>query len=177
MEDEAPSGTGVRGVATIAFGMVAAGACAYGFLLYGAFSLELAAARNEINLAHHEVAALRAQLSSVEAQANAAQEILQRTQVQLAAAQPRRELPVQLSFHEGVTRSGKVALLRNLADADLELVLEVDSPVSGEHVRRPLVINAHGMLRIGAAQGWQFAPGQIVTLNNDNYQPLVRIVS
>jgi hypothetical protein len=33
------------------------------------------------------------------------------------------------------------------------------------------------MLQIGAAQGWRFAPGQIVTLDSDKYRPIVRIVS
>jgi hypothetical protein len=119
---------------------------------------------------------LRAELSSTEAQANALQEKLQSAQARLAA-RSRRPLPIQLSFHDAVLRSGKVAVLHNLAGADLELVLEVRSPASGEHVRQSLVINAHGLLQIGAAQGLRFAPGQIVTLENDQYRPIVRIVS
>jgi hypothetical protein len=68
-------------------------------------------------------------------------------------------------------------LLHNLSDADIEVTLEVQNPASGNEVRRPLVINAHGMLQIGPAEGWRFAPGQIVSLNKDQYRPLVRIVS
>jgi hypothetical protein len=115
-------------------------------------------------------------LNSTEAQASALEEKLLSTQARLAA-QSRRDLPIQLSFHDAVRRSGKVAVLHNLADADLEVLLEMHSPASGEHVRRPLVINALGLLEIGAAQGWRFAPGQIVTLDNNQYRPLVRIVS
>jgi len=119
MADDASNGTATWKVATMALAMIAAGACAYSYLLYSAFSMELAAARYDFQLAHNEVVNLRAQLSTT----------------------------------------------------------EVDSPASGGHVRRPLVISAHGMLQIGAAQGWQFAPGQIVTLDNDKYRPIVRIIS
>jgi hypothetical protein len=176
MEDAASNGSAVWKVATIALGMIAVSACAYSFVLYSAFSTDLAAAKNDINLAHTEVVNLRAQLNWAEAQANAVAEKLLRAQARVAA-HSRRDLPIQLSFHDAGPRSGKVAVLHNLADADLEIVLEVQSPGSGEHVKRPLVISAHGMLQIGAAQGWRFAPGQIVTLDNDKYAPLVRIVS
>jgi len=176
MEDDASNGSSVWKIATIALGMIAAGAGAYSFMLYSALSTDLAAARNDSNLAHNEAVNLRVQLNSAEAQANAVAEKLLRAQARLAA-HARRDLPIQLSFHDAGLRSGKVAVLHNLADADLEIVLEVRSPASGEHVKRPLVIGAHGMLQIGAAQGWRFAPGQIVTLDNDKYQPLVRIVS
>jgi hypothetical protein len=177
MEDNASDSRPVWKLATIAFAMIALGACAYSFVLYSQFSTELAAARNDLDLAHQEVLTLRSQLSSMEAQADADQLILQSRQEPQAAARPQRDLPIELSFHDAVSRSGKVAVLHNLADADLEIVLEVESPASGEQMRRPLVINAHGMLQFGAAQGWQFSPGQIVTLNHDSYRPLVRIVS
>ena len=176
MADDASNGTATWKVATMALAMIAAGACAYSYLLYSAFSMELTAARYDFQLAHNEVVNLRAQLSTTEAQANAMEENLESSRTRFAS-QSRRDLPIELSFHDAVLRAGKVALLHNLADADLEIVLEVDSPASGGHVRRPLVISAHGMLQIGAAQGWQFAPGQIVTLDNDKYRPIVRIIS
>ena len=177
MEDDASDSRPVWKLATIALGMIALGACAYSFVLYSEFSAELAAARNDIDLAHQELVTLRSQLSSMEAQADADQLLIQSRHEHQAAAQSTRDLPIELSFHDALSRSGKVAVLHNLADADLEIVLEVESPASGEHLRRPLVINAHGMLQFGAAQGWQFSPGQIVTLNHDSYRPIVRIVS
>jgi hypothetical protein len=176
MENDASDRGTVWKVATVALGMIASGACAYSFILYSALSTELTAARIDSNRAHSEIVSLRSELSSTEAQADAVQEKLQSTQARLAA-RLRRELPVRLSFHDAVLRSGKVAVLHNLAGADLELVLEVRSPASGEHIRRPLIINAHGLLEIGAAQGWRFATGQIVTLENARYRPIVRIVS
>jgi hypothetical protein len=176
MEDDASNGSSVWQAATLALGLIASGVCTYSFILYNSFSTELAAARIDSNLAHSEIVSLRSELSTTEAQADAVQEKLQSTQARLAA-RLRHELPVRLSFHDAVRRSGKVAVLHNLAGADLELVLEVSSPGSGEHIRRPLVINAHGLLEIGAAQGWRFTPGQIVTLENDRYRPIVRIVS
>jgi hypothetical protein len=175
VEEEVSNGDGVWRVATIALGMIAAGACAYSFMLYSALSTDLAAARIDRNLTHNEVVHLRAELISAETLADSLQQKLQSAQARLAA-RSLRELPIRLSFHDAL-RSGKVAVLRNLTNADLEVVLEVRSPASGEHVRRALVINAHGLLQIGVAQGWQFAPGQIVTLEKDQYRPIVRIVS
>jgi hypothetical protein len=176
MDDDASNDSSTWRVATIALGMIAVGACAYSFMLYRALSTDLADARIDGRLAHNEVVNLMAQLNSTEAQANAVHQELLSTRARLAA-QSRRDLPIRLSFRDAVLRPGKVAVLRNSADADLEVVLDVHSTVSGEHVRRPLVITAHGLLEIGVAQGWQFAPGQIVTLENDHYRPIVRIIS
>lgn len=175
MQDCAPSNSAVWKIAAIAFGMIAVGACSYSFMLYAALASDLAAAKNDARFAHGEVTNLNAQLRILEEQVEAQQEQLQGERAQLAAAS-RRNLPIQLTFHEA-GRSGRVALLHNLSDVDIEVTLEVQNPASGNEVRRPLVINAHGMLQIGPAEGWRFAPGQIVSLNKDQYRPLVRIVS
>ena len=175
MQDGVSNGSGVWKVAAISFGMIAVGACAYSFMLYGALASDLAAAKNDVRLAHNEVANLNTQLRLMEEDLEGQEQQLHREQERRAALSL-RNLPIELTFHEA-GRSGKVALLRNLSDADIEVVLEVQNPVSGQHARRPLVINARGMLEIGPAEGWQFASGQIVSLNKDQYRPLVRIVS
>ena len=175
MQDDASNGSTGWKAAAITFGITTLGACAYGFVLYSALASELAAARNDVGLAHNEIANLNTQLRLMEEQAETQQHQLQGEQARLGA-QSRRNLPIELTFHEA-GRSGKVALLHNLSDADIEVMLEVQTPASGNHIRRPLVINARGMLQIGPAEGWQFAPGQIVSLEKDKYQPLVRIVS
>lgn len=174
MQGNAPTNSAVWKIAAIAFAMIAVGACCYSFMLYDALASDLAAAKNDVRFAHSEVTNLNAQLRILEEQVEAQQEQLQGERAQLAAAS-RRNLPIQLTFHEA-GRSGRVALLQNLSDADIEVTLEVQNPASGNEVRRPLVINAHGMLQIGPAEGWRFAPGQIVSLNKDQYRPLVRIV-
>jgi hypothetical protein len=175
MQDDASKSSRVWKVAAIAFGMIALGACAYSFMLYGALASQLAAAKNDVRLAHNEIANLNTQQRLTEEQAETQQLQLRGEQARLAA-QSRRNLPIELTFHE-TGRSGMVALLHNLSDADIEVTLEVQSPTSGNYIRRPLVINARGMLQIGPAEGWQFAAGQIVSLDKDQYRPLVRIVS
>ena len=175
MQDDAASGSTVWKVAAIAFGMIAAGLCAYSFMLYSALASDLTAARNEVRLAQNEVTSLHSQLKLMEEQVETQQQQLQREHARLAA-ESRRSLPIELTFHEA-SRSGKVALLRNLSDADIEVTLEVQSLAAGKHILRPLVINARGMLQIGPAEGWRFARGQIVSLNKDQYRPLVRIVT
>jgi len=175
MQDNAPSNNAVWKIAAITFGLIAVGACAYSFMLYDAVASDLAAAKNDVRFARSEVTNLNAQLRILEEQVEAQQEQLQGERAQLAAA-TRRTLPIQLTFHEA-GQSARVALLHNLSDADIEVTLEVKNAASGNDLRRPLVINAHGMLQIGPAEGWRFAPGQIVSLNKDQYRPLVRIVS
>src|SRR5215469_14262493 len=64
MDHDSSDGSAVWKVATIVLGMIAAGACAYSFMLYDALSTDLAAAKLEIRLAHDEVLNLRVQLSS-----------------------------------------------------------------------------------------------------------------
>jgi hypothetical protein len=175
MQDGSSNGSTVWKVSAIAFGIMALGACAYSFMLSGTLASELAAARNDVRLAHNEIANLNTQLRLMEELAETQQQQLNREHTRFEA-QSRRNLPIELTFHEA-GRSGKVALLHNLSDADIEVMLEVQSPASGNHIRRPLVINARGMLQIGQAEGWQFASGQIVSLDKDQYRPLVRIVS
>ncbi len=172
MQDDGSHDRSVWKVAAIVFAMIAVGVCVYSYLLYGALASELATERTAVRVAHDEVENLNTQLRLMEEQAAA--------QVQgehaLPAAQSGRNLPIDLTFHDA-SRSGKVAVLHNLSDADIEVTLEVQSPALHSDVRRPLVINARGMLRIGPAEGWRFAPGQIVSLNKDKYRSLIRIVS
>ena len=47
MQDDASKGGAVWKVAAIAFGMIALGACAYSFMLYGALASELTAASKD----------------------------------------------------------------------------------------------------------------------------------
>jgi hypothetical protein len=94
-----------------------------------------------------------------------------------AAAAAQQELPIRLTFHDAIFRSGKVAILQNLSDTDLEIELDVQTPATGAHARHRLTVNARSVLRFGPAQGWPFAAGQVVTLNNGNYRPLVQTVS
>jgi hypothetical protein len=93
------------------------------------------------------------------------------------AATAQQELPIRLTFHDAIFRSGKVAILQNLSDTDLEIEMDVQTPATGAHARHRLTVNARSVLRFGPAQGWPFAVGQIVTLNNGNYRPLVQTVS
>jgi len=174
MDDSTSDGATVWKVAALALALIATGAGVFTYAMYGALTTQLAAARSEAAAARAEGASLRAQLTALEAQAESEQ--LQREGAQARAAASRPDLPVELTFHDAVLRSGKIAVLQNLSDSDLEVELEVHSPATGEHLDRQLVIGAHGMLQIGAAQGWRFAPGQIVTLDSNRYRPMVRIV-
>jgi|SRR5579871_1123382 len=88
----------------------------------------------------------------------------------------RPELPLKLSFHDALIGADKRAVLENLSDSALEVMLDVKSPVTGAHFSRTFVINPRSFGQVGRAQGWPFARGQLVTVSNPQYRPLVRTV-
>jgi uncharacterized RDD family membrane protein YckC len=88
----------------------------------------------------------------------------------------RPELPLKLSFHDALIGADKRAVLENLSDSTLEVMLDVKSPVTGAHFSRTFVINPRSFGQVGRAQGWPFARGQLVTVSNPQYRPLVRTV-
>jgi len=151
-------------------------------------SAQVAAAGDEAQEATDQETKLRAQLSEAQDRTNSQAQKLAAAEQQASSEQPQsartqvasdslQEMPIRLTFHDAVFRNGKVAVLQNLSDSDLEVVLEVQSPANGAHTRRRLVVNAHGLLRFGPAQGWPLSPGQVVTLNSGNYRPIVQTVS
>ena len=89
----------------------------------------------------------------------------------------RPELPVRLSFKDALIGPDKRAVLENLSDIALEVVLDVKSPVTGAHFSRTFVINPRSFGQVGRAQGWPFAPGQLVTVSNPQYRSLVQTVN
>jgi len=97
--------------------------------------------------------------------------------VRPARVAARPSLPVRLSFKDALIGTDKRAVLENLSDSALEVVLDVKSPVTGAHFSRTFVINPRSFGQVGRAQGWPFAPGQLVTVSNPEYRPLVQTVS
>lgn len=189
-------------VATAVLAVIATGAAAFACLQYrraDGLSAQLVEVSAEAGEAAAEETRLRSQLSAAQDRTNSQAEKLLAAQRQVsaeqqvltaaqttpprgaAAAQPAPtrsvELPIRLTFHDAILRTGKVAILQNLSDTDLEIDLDVQTPATGAHARHRLTVNARSVLRFGPAQGWPFAAGQVVTLNNGNYQPLVQTVS
>jgi hypothetical protein len=66
--------------------------------------------------------------------------------------------------------NGQEAFLQNLSNQELQVTLEVTSTANGMHFQAPLVIEPNR--EIGGRDGWEFAAGQRVTLNNMQYRPL-----
>jgi hypothetical protein len=194
-------------VATAVLAVIATGAAAFGCLQYrraDGLSAQLGEVSAEAGEAAAEETRLRSQLSAAQDRTNSQAEKLLAAQRQVsaeqqvltaaqttpprgaAAAQPaptrsvaaaQQELPIRLTFHDAILRTGKVAILQNLSDTDLEIDLDVQTPATGAHARHHLTVNARSVLRFGPAQGWPFAAGQVVTLNNGNFRPLVQTVS
>jgi septal ring factor EnvC (AmiA/AmiB activator) len=147
---------------------------------------QLSAAQDRVNsqgqkltAAEEQVNAERQQLSAVQHEVSENQRQLHSAEARLATEsrqEARQEMPIRMTFHDAILRSGKVAVLQNLSDADIEVELDAHSPSTGAHIRQRLVVNAHGMLRFGPQQGWPFAAGQVVTLSNAKYRSIVQTV-
>lgn len=193
MGDRASTNSFGLRVAALALIGIAIGALAFGVREYQAamdLSAQLAATTKDAKEAHEEASSLKAQLGSAEIQAtnelqqlaeaqqqvSAEQQRFQNTQAQLAA-ESRPDLPVILSFRPALLGQGKVAVLQNTSDAAVEVDVNVSSAATGMHKRFHGVINGRGNVQIGRQQGWQFAPGQVVTIVNGRYRPIVRTVT
>ena len=69
-----------------------------------------------------------------------------------------------------------MGIFRNTSNKELEFTLDLESPATGRHVTRAIVINPNGILEVGAKEGWPFSPGQKITLSNPAYRPVVHTV-
>jgi septal ring factor EnvC (AmiA/AmiB activator) len=132
-------------------------------------SAQLAASTSEAQQAH-------AQTAEVQAKANVEQQQLETTQARLAS-EARPDLPVSISFRKALLSQGLVGVLRNNTNRELEFTLDLESPATGKHVRKAVVLNPNSFVEIGTAQGWAFAPGQHIILNNPAYRPMLRTVT
>jgi hypothetical protein len=136
---------------------------------------QLDAVTRDAHQAHVEAAGLQTKVQATEAQATAEAQQLQSTEARLAA-EARPDLPISVSFRQALLSAGLVGVFRNTSGKELEFTLDLTSPATGQHVRRSAVINPNGVLQIGAQEGWAFAPGQRIMLNNPSYRPIVLTV-
>jgi hypothetical protein len=175
-----------------AFVFALTGVGTYAYVQHGAavaLTARATEATADANQAHEAATNLSRQLASTEkaaeeargeaaaneAQATQEREQLEKTQATLAA-ESRPDLPVALSFRRGLLSAGLVGMIRNTSNRELEFSLDLESPATGRHMRRSIVLNPHALMEIGGHQGWAFAPGQRITLNNPVYRPLLLTV-
>jgi septal ring factor EnvC (AmiA/AmiB activator) len=138
-------------------------------------SAQLAATTKDAAQAHAEAAGLQNQVQTTEAQASAEEAQLQTTEEKLAS-EKRPDLPVNLSFRKGLMSQGLVGVFRNTSAKEVEFTLDLESPATGRRFHRAVVLNPNGLFEVGAREGWAFAPGQRISLNNPAFRPVVRTV-
>lgn len=156
--------------ATCVLALVAVAAGVYAFTQHNAvtdLTATLAAATADAKQAHEAASNLSTQLATATKEAEAHSTAEQ----QQLAAEARPDLPVNLSFRKALLSAGLVGVFRNTSSQELEFVLDLESPATGRHIRKSIVLNPNGFLEIGAPQGWAFAPGQRIVLNNPAFRP------
>jgi hypothetical protein len=154
-------------IATLVIALGAIGVGGYAYMEHG-----------DATAAHAQAAAQATAQAAAESAATQAQAVAEQEQEQLQTAEAkladerRPDLPVNFGTRRALLSAGKVGIFHNTSGRELEFTLDLDSPATGRHVRKAVVLNPNGILQIGAHEGWAFAPGQRITLNNPAYRPL-----
>ncbi len=157
----------VAGVA-VALALAAAAGTFIEYNAAAGLTAQLAAAQADAQRSHAETDELRNKLSATQA-------VAQNTEARLVQ-EVRPDLPIKLGFRPALFGEGKVAVLQNVSNREIEVTLDVQSPATGRNYHRALVIDANRVQQIGKAEGWEFASGQQVRLNNPQYRPIVGTV-
>jgi hypothetical protein len=131
----------------------------------------------QLNAATAEVQGLREKLAAATAdaqQAHTRAAVLDErvsAEQQLLAKEARPDLPIKMGFRPSLLGNGKVAIIENISNSEIEVTLDVVSPATGLAFHRALVIEANRSQQIGKNEGWEFAAGQQVKMSNPRYRP------
>lgn len=93
-----------------------------------------------------------------------------------AESRSRPELPLRVSFHESRRGPGKRAVLENLSDTPLEVVVVVQTPGSGAQSRATYLIKDRSLGQVQQMHGFPFTSGQLVIVRNPRYRPMIRTI-
>lgn len=150
---------------------------------------QLTAATIDAKEAHAQAAGLEEKVKVTEAKSTELEQQVQvseeksvenEQQLQMTAArlvqEARADLPIKISFRKSLLGNGQVAVLHNVSNHEIEFTLDVQSPATGLRFHQALVIDANRIRQIGKPEGWEFAPGQQVKLNNPQYRPVAGTV-
>jgi hypothetical protein len=124
----------------------------------------------QLNATTVDAQKLREQLAAATADAQQAH-TQAGTEERLLVKEARPDLPITMGFRPSLLGNGKVAVMQNISNGEIEVTLDVVSPATGHTFHRALVIEPHRVQQIGKAEGWEFATGQQVRLNNPLYRP------
>jgi hypothetical protein len=172
-EFDMDSGTGSKVIAGVAV-VLAIASGAFTFSEYNIakdLSVQLNAATADAQNLREQLAAAQADAQGAHQQAASEQQALQSTEARLSQ-EVRPDLPVKLGFRPSLLGNGKVAVIQNVSNHEIEVTLDVESPATGLQFHRALVLEANRVQQIGKAEGREFATGQRVRLNNPQYRPI-----
>jgi uncharacterized RDD family membrane protein YckC len=87
------------------------------------------------------------------------------------------DLPLRVSFYKARRGPGQRAVLENLSDTPLEVVVEVQNPGSSTQLRATFLIRGRSLGQVGQVRGSPFAAGQLVIVRHPQYRPIVRTLA
>jgi hypothetical protein len=164
-EFDMDNGSGSKIIAGVAI-VLALALAAFTFSEYNTakdLTVQLNAATVDSQKLREQLAAAMADAQQAHTQASSEQRLL--------VKEARPDLPITMGFRPSLLGNGKVAVMQNISNDEIEVTLDVVSPATGLSFHRALVIEPHRVQQIGKAEGWEFATGQQVRLNNPRYRP------
>lgn len=117
--------------------------------------------RNQLTDSLRENEQLKAQLAYKESDYQAA-----------AAAAAKAALPAMVSFRSSILGKGLVAMIDNTSDRYLTVVLSVRNSAMATVKRFKLDLDPQSRTEFGHFEGWQFAPGDELSLSSDEFDTL-----
>lgn len=116
--------------------------------------------RNQLTDRLREIEQLKAQLAYKE------------TDVQQARETARPALPVVVGFRSSMLGQGLVAVIENISDRYLSVVLAVRNPTLSTGKRFQLELEPRSKIDFGHLEGWQFASDDEVSVFSDEFGTL-----
>lgn len=118
--------------------------------------------RNQLTENLQEIEQLKARLSYRESDVQAV----------AAAAAAKPALPVVIGFRSSILGKGLVAEIENTSDRPLAVILAVRNPEHSTARRFKLDLAPGSRTDFGHLEGWQFAPGDEVSVFSDGFRAL-----
>ena len=137
--------------------------------------------KSELETVQKQIATLQAELSAAqtrlgEAQTNAA--TLHTENLRLKAELDKKPpLPVAVSFRKALSGPGYVAVLSTTIKSEVAVLATVQSNALGTSKRFELHLNPTAPHSLGHLEGAVIAPGDVITLENQNYSTVTVVAS
>lgn len=87
-----------------------------------------------------------------------------------------RRLPVSVSYRKAALDSSLVAQIHNNSQTLRKVLVEIESPTTGQAVQKVEIIKPREFVEIGWLQGWRFVPGETLRVHQGGFRDCVELI-